>query len=74
MSCCSFSKDGQMCVSGGYDGRLVLWDMLGDNTPKLILRGHPGWINDVSITSDNRRIVTAGKDKEIRIWYNFFLN
>ena len=34
-------------------------------TPKLILRGHPGWINDVTISSDNKRVVTVGKVKYI---------
>ncbi len=71
VSCCAISKDGQLCVSGGYDGRLVLWEMVAEEitiTPKLILRGHTGWVNSVAITSDNKRIVTSGKDREIRIW------
>lgn len=67
VSSCCISKDGLLCASSGYDNRVVLWDMV-HGLPKLILRGHTGWCNDVALTSNNKWIVTVGKDKEIRQW------
>ena len=60
VSCCVFNKDASVCVSGGYDSRVVLWDT-NINTPKLILKGHTDWINDVAISSDNKWIASVGK-------------
>lgn len=37
ISSCYISQDGMLCVSGGYDARIVLWDMV-HRTPKLMLR------------------------------------
>lgn len=37
ISSCAISNDGMLCVSGGYDNKLVLWD-LEHSLPKLILR------------------------------------
>ncbi len=37
ISSCCISDDSTLCVSGGYDTRIVLWDMV-HFTPKLILR------------------------------------
>jgi WD40 repeat protein len=68
VSSCFISNDGELCVSSGYDMRIVLWD-IEHATPKLILRGHSDWINDVAITKDNKWIVSVGKDKAIREWY-----
>ncbi|CAF0763944.1 unnamed protein product [Brachionus calyciflorus] len=67
ISSCTISHDGMLCASGGYDTKLVLWD-LSHCVPKLILRGHSNWINDVSITKNKDWIVSVGKDKEIRQW------
>ena len=36
-SCCKFSNDNTLLVSGGYDTRLCVWDM-SMNTPKVILK------------------------------------
>ena len=84
ISSCYLSPDGTLCVSGGYDSRLVLWDM-DHATAKLVLRvsnpissssfkellarhwfiwqfkGHSDWLNDVTLTRDNRWIVSVGK-------------
>lgn len=68
VSSCFISNDGELCVSSGYDMRIVLWD-IEHATPKLILRGHSDWINDVAMTKDNKWIVSVGKDKAIREWY-----
>jgi WD repeat-containing protein 88 len=67
ISCCALNDNASLCVSGGYDLRLVLWDANYANA-KLILRGHTDWITDTTISSDNKWIISVGKDKEIRCW------
>jgi hypothetical protein len=37
ISSCCISDDCTLCVSGGYDTKIVLWDM-AHLTPKLLLR------------------------------------
>lgn len=37
ISSCKISSDGSLCVSAGYDTRIVLWDM-DYAIPKLVLR------------------------------------
>ncbi|RNA35068.1 WD repeat-containing 88 [Brachionus plicatilis] len=67
ISSCVVSQDGLLCASAGYDTKLVLWDLL-HYVPKLILRGHSNWLNDVAITKDNKWLVSVGKDRQIREW------
>ncbi|CAF3354907.1 unnamed protein product [Rotaria sp. Silwood1] len=55
---CHMSNDGKVLVTGGYDLRVILWD-IENMTYKLILRGHRDWVNDVCLTSDNKWIVSV---------------
>ncbi|CAF1225182.1 unnamed protein product [Adineta steineri] len=62
------SDDGQLLVTGGYDLRVVLWD-LENMTHKVVLRGHSDWITDVCLTTDNKWIVSVSNDCDIRLWH-----
>ncbi|CAF2786465.1 unnamed protein product [Rotaria sp. Silwood2] len=68
IAACHMSDDGKLLVTGGYDLRVVLWD-LDNMTHKLGLRGHRDWINDVCLTSDNKWIVSVSNDCDIRLWH-----
>lgn len=75
VAACHMSADGKLLVTGGYDLRVVLWD-LEEMAHKVVLRvshrqlyipvhqcqrvqGHTDWINDVCITNDNKWIVSV---------------
>ncbi|CAF2036189.1 unnamed protein product [Rotaria magnacalcarata] len=68
IAACHMSEDGKLLVTGGYDLRIVLWD-LDNMTHKLGLRGHRDWINDVCLTSDNTWIISVSNDCDIRLWH-----
>ena len=44
-----------------------VWN-LQDNTEEAALQGHTSDVYTVAITSDNKYIVSGGRDKTIRIW------
>jgi WD40 repeat protein len=36
--------------------------------PCSVLEGHTGWVNDVAVTNNGRRAVTASGDGTARLW------
>ena len=48
------------------DNKVKLWR--SDGTPIDILDGHTGRINNLSISSDGRKIASASKDSTIKLW------
>lgn len=67
--------DGLLLISGSYDNTCVLVDLKkvleGDKTASngVVLKGHSGWIYDISISKDQRYLFSASKDKSIRYWF-----
>ena len=44
-----------------------IWN-LQDKTQEAVLQGHTDCVTSVAITSDNKYIVSGGRDKTVRIW------
>jgi WD40 repeat protein len=58
---------GKHLVSGGYDGRLVWWDI--DSRKKVrAVDAHKKWIRRVVATPDGKQVISVGDDMVARVW------
>ena len=69
----SFSRDGQMLASAGFDNKINLWklnniDTLNVQKPWKDLPGHIEEVTSVSFSPDGQMLASAGLDKIINIW------
>ncbi|ELT87334.1 hypothetical protein CAPTEDRAFT_168582 [Capitella teleta] len=67
ISACDFTSDGSALVTGGYDNQICIWDT-ENMIQKFRLQGHHDWVEDVCLSEDNNWIVSASKDKTLRLW------
>ncbi|KAF3818327.1 hypothetical protein GH733_012635 [Mirounga leonina] len=56
VSSCHFSRDTSFLVSGGFDRTVAIWD------------GHSDWVTDVAISNNKKWVLSASKDKTMRLW------
>merc|ERR1712110_1056291 len=61
------SSDGQFALSGSWDGTLRLWDLASGNTTRRFVR-HTKDVLSVAFSADNRQIVSAARDRSIKLW------
>lgn len=76
----AFSRDGKRIVSGSCfgDTTVKVWDAEKEGKPLLILRGHEknnlvqsGHLSDfitVAFSDDDKRVVSGGWDRTIKVW------
>jgi WD40 repeat protein len=58
---------GKIVVSGGYDGRLIWWDIESRKQVRIIA-AHTKWIRKVSVSSDGKILASVGDDMVCRLW------
>jgi len=64
----AFLPDGTEIVSGGQDGRLVLWDV-ATGTPKRALAGHTDKVSSLDVSSTSPPLIASGgDDRTVRLW------
>ncbi|MFO0868500.1 MAG: hypothetical protein U0935_06085 [Pirellulales bacterium] len=64
-----FSTNGEVLVTGGYDGRLIWWPALVEKpTPVRTVEAHQGWIRAVAVSPDAQWIATCGNDRKVKLW------
>lgn len=65
----SFSPDGSLTYSGGYDGKWLTWKTSGEETaPLQAVQAHEGWIRSLAVSADGEQIVTGGNDNAVKLW------
>jgi WD40 repeat protein len=62
----SITMDGRRAVSGGYDGKVRVWD-LETGTTVHTLTGH-GQVTSVAISADGRRAITGSYNGAVQLW------
>ncbi|KAG2357258.1 hypothetical protein BDR07DRAFT_1612605 [Suillus spraguei] len=66
VSALAFFKNGQQVVTGSRN--LRIWDVQNRELLGGPFEGHKDWVQSVTVSSDNKRIASGGKDKTIIIW------
>jgi WD40 repeat protein len=63
------TPDGELLVTGGYDGRLVWWPTAAEKpTPIRTVDAHAGWVRSLAISHHGRWVATCGNDRLIKLW------
>jgi len=64
-----FLKTTDICLTAGYDGRLMWWPIGGDVTQSVkTVQAHQGWIRAIAVSPDESLIATVGNDLVVRLW------
>ncbi len=58
---------GRWAVSGGYDGRLIWWDLIWGERVRAV-DAHEKWIRDVCASPDGATIASVADDMVCRLW------
>jgi hypothetical protein len=64
-----FAPDGKTLYSGGYDGRLLAWEV-GAEVPRPFrdIPAHRGWVRGLAVSGDGLLIATCGNDRLVKVW------
>jgi WD40 repeat protein len=63
----ALTADGKRAVSGSDDTTLRVWDLQG-NQPPRVLEGHTASVTAVALTTDGKGAVSGSRDYTLRVW------
>jgi WD40 repeat protein len=58
---------GGRAISGGYDGKLIWWDVQ-TGSPIRTIEAHSKWIRDVAASPDGTTVASVADDMVCRVW------
>jgi WD40 repeat protein len=58
---------GRLAISGGYDGRLIWWDLDASRAIRTVA-AHGRWIRQIAVSPDGSKLASVGDDMVCRIW------
>ena len=65
----AFPPDESTLISGGYDGRLIWWELaVADAKPRAMIDAHHGWIRSITLSPDGEFLATCGNDHLVKVW------
>ena len=68
-SALAFHPSGSTLYSGGYDGRVIWWDVTSEAPgPQRTIEAHRGWVRAVAVSPDGNLLATCGNDNLVKIW------
>jgi WD40 repeat protein len=69
VSALALSADGRLLASGSAyeDPTIRVWDS-GTGTLLKAIGGHTGWVSELAVSKDGRRLISASSDQTIRFW------
>jgi WD40 repeat protein len=63
----SVRLSGNTVISGGYDGRLIWWDLAGGRVIRTV-DAHTRWIRQLAVSPDGTKLASVGDDMVCRLW------
>ncbi len=65
---CVPREGGTVVVSGGYDRKLIWWNVANGEVVRTVENAHGGWIRDLIATPDGALLISCGDDMQVKFW------